>query len=275
MTLSPKYSSSCQHSQSHRSLQDHNTPSFPASSLRITSTPHRDDFGVAKPPARRDPRAPGAPPVWQPPGRGQRRPSAVLSATPMARRPLCAVSQCPLSLFCLRAARQPAGSPPASLTPGTAPIPASLAPRGGEWEVVGRPWARQRCPRLARTRARPVPRAARHRLAGPPVSLLAALIEAAVPPSSGPTVLDAEATSPAALRELGATENRPGGQAREAPRPGLQWGRLNPKGFEALGWRRTSRPQPPGGRGPTLAARMAAGGLRRPLGVVTVTVAGG
>lgn len=157
MTLSPKYSSSCQHSQSHRSLQDHNTPSFPASSLRITSTPHRDDFGVAKPPARRDPRAPGAPPVWQPPGRGQRRPSAVLSATPIARWPLCAVSQCPLSLFCLRAARQPAGSPPASLTPGTAPIPASLAPRGGEREVVGRRWARQRCPRLARTRARPVP----------------------------------------------------------------------------------------------------------------------
>lgn len=61
-------------------------------------------------------------------------------------------------------------------------------------------------------RARPV---ASRLLAGPPVWLLATtLTEAVAPPSSGAAVLDVEATSPAALQELSATENQPGTRPR-------------------------------------------------------------
>lgn len=254
MTLSPKYSSSHQRFQSHRSLQDHNTPPFPASPW---ASPRHLAVMILGWQSHRHPSTPWllVPPMRQPPGRGQRRPSAALSATPMARRPLCAASQCPPRPLLSPCRQAACWKPPGQPHPGHCAHPGlPHAP----WEVVAWWWVRQRCPRLTWTRAHPM---ARRQLAGPPIWLLATtLTEAMVLPSSGAAVLNAEATSPAALHELSATEICPG------TRPLV--GKAEPQGFEALGWQRTSRPEPPGGRRPTLAARMAAGGLRRPLGVV-------
>lgn len=139
MTLSPKYSSSRQCFQSHRSLQDHNTPPFPASPLGITPTPRRDDLGVAKPPAPQHPAAPGAPHAAAPRARAAPAFCCAQRNAHGSPAPLCclAVPPSPSFVFVLPGSLLEAPRPasPRALRPSWPPS----RPAGGCGMVVGSP----------------------------------------------------------------------------------------------------------------------------------------